>query len=258
VAVADFDADTDQDVAVTIELTDTVATLLGSQGGHVRPKSASPMQISLVPAFAQCTAPNRIHGPPSLGGGPNDASCAPPVQSSSFLTIGAPDANGAPLNSQASIRLNAIAGIAGPPDDSDIRFNISVTDVRCGTGVATCGAANAQSGADYTGELTPSATVRLTDTNNAVAAGGGTHRATLQDFVLSGSVQVPCTSTGSTSIGSSCAVSTTLDAVSPGAVLDGRRAVWQLGQVALLDGGADGEASTTPNSRFLVQGVFIP
>jgi hypothetical protein len=258
VAVGDFDADTDEDVAVTLELTDTVAMLLSSQLGHVRPKSASPLQLSLVPAFAQCTAPNRIHGPPSLSGGGNDASCAPPVRSSSFLTIGAPDANGAPLNSEARIRLSAIVGLAGPPDDSDIGFSISATDVRCGTGVATCGSANAQSGADYTGELTPSATIRLTDANNAVAAGGGTHRATVQDFVMSGSVQVPCTATGSTSIGSSCTLSTTLDAVSPGAVLDGKRGVWQVGQVALMDGGADGEASTTPNSRFLVQGVFIP
>jgi hypothetical protein len=46
--------------------------------------------------------------------------------------------------------------------------------------------------------------------------------------------------------------------VSPGAVLDGRRAVWQVGQVEVLDGGSDGEASTTPNTRFLVQGVFVP
>ena len=71
-------------------------------------------------------------------------------------------------------------------------------------------------------------------------------------------MQVPCTSTASTAIGATCAISTTLDALSPGAVLDGRRATWQLGQIELLDGGADGEASTTPNTRFAVQGIFVP
>jgi hypothetical protein len=69
---------------------------------------------------------------------------------------------------------------------------------------------------------------------------------------------VPCTATGSTSIGATCTLTTTLNAVSPGAVLDGKRANWQLGQIELLDGGSDGEATTTPNTRFLVQGVFVP
>jgi hypothetical protein len=198
-----------------------------------------------------------VHGPPALSTAASDGSCAPPAQTSSFLTIGAPDANGAALNSVGSVRLGAIAGAAGPPDDSDLAITVSVTDVRCRSGVSTCGAANSQSGADYTGELTPTASVRLTDGFNAVAAGGGTHRATLQDFPLAG-VQVPCTGTASTSIGASCTLATTLDAVSPGAVLDGKRGVWQLGQVEVLDGGADGEASSAPNSRFMVQGVFVP
>ena len=31
---------------------------------YVRPAGASPLRISLVPAFSACTAPNREHGPP--------------------------------------------------------------------------------------------------------------------------------------------------------------------------------------------------
>ena len=31
---------------------------------YVRPAGASPLRISLVPAFDECTAPNREHGPP--------------------------------------------------------------------------------------------------------------------------------------------------------------------------------------------------
>jgi len=80
----------------------------------------------------------------------------------------------------------------------------------------------------------------------------------MQDYLLGGSVQVPCAATASTAIGASCAISTTLDAISPGTVLDGKRAVWQLGQVEVLDGGSDGEATTTPNGRFAVQGLFVP
>ena len=36
------------------------------------------------------------------------------------------------------------------------------------------------------------------------------------------------------------------------------RAIWQLGQVQVLDGGADGVASTTPNTVFAEQGIFVP
>jgi hypothetical protein len=71
-------------------------------------------------------------------------------------------------------------------------------------------------------------------------------------------IQVPCTSTAALTVGSTCTLATTLNAVSPGLVLDGRRAIWQFGQIEVLDGGADGEASTTPNSRFMVQGILVP
>jgi hypothetical protein len=44
----------------------------------------------------------------------------------------------------------------------------------------------------------------------------------------------------------------------PGVVQAGNRAVWELGQVRVNDGGPDGTVSTTPNSLFAVQGIFIP
>jgi hypothetical protein len=45
----------------------------------------------------------------------------------------------------------------------------------------------------------------------------------------------------------------------PGSVLAGRRAVWELGQVKVDDGGADGNAATAgDNTPFAVQGVFVP
>jgi hypothetical protein len=45
----------------------------------------------------------------------------------------------------------------------------------------------------------------------------------------------------------------------PGAVLEGKRAIWQLDQVKVYDGGSDGLASTTAdNTLFMDQGIFVP
>jgi hypothetical protein len=54
-------------------------------------------------------------------------------------------------------------------------------------------------------------------------------------------------------------VATTVNAVVAGAVVGGRRTIWELGQVKLYDAGADGVASTTgDDTLFMVQGVFTP
>jgi hypothetical protein len=44
----------------------------------------------------------------------------------------------------------------------------------------------------------------------------------------------------------------------PGAITAGKRSVWELGQVQVFDGGADGDVTTADNSVFAVQGVFVP
>ena len=71
---------------------------------HVRPKGATPLRASLVPSFKACAAPNRTHGAPLAF-----PSCNPPVQTSNFLTIGSPDANGAGANSTGFILLKVKA-----------------------------------------------------------------------------------------------------------------------------------------------------
>jgi hypothetical protein len=48
------------------------------------------------------------------------------------------------------------------------------------------------------------------------------------------------------------------DAMVPEAVLEGRKAIWEIDSVQVLDGGADGIASTDPNDLFMVQGYFLP
>jgi hypothetical protein len=205
----------------------------------------------MVPAYNACAAPNRTHGPPLAF-----PSCNPPVQSSTSLTIGSPDANGAGANSVGFIKLAVKAGAAGLPEDSDVNISASATDIRCKAGVAACGAANAADGADYTGELEGTAQIRISDHWNAVAPGGGPDAATVIDIPFP--VVTPCVSTAATARGSDCAIVTSANAVVPGAVKDTKRAIVEVGQLQVFDGGTDGVAATDPNTLFEVQGIFIP
>jgi hypothetical protein len=218
---------------------------------HPRPKGATPLRVPLVPAFNACTAPNRTHGPPLAF-----PSCNPPVQSSSAITVGSPDANGAAANAEGFVTLGVVVGAPGPPDDSDVLIKSSGSDVRCKGGTAACGSANAAGGADYTGELQGNATIRITDHFNAIAAGGGTDPATVVDIPFP--VNATCAATASTSIGGLCTANTSANATVPGAVKDGKRAIVEIGQITITDGGPDGLVGTSPNTLFATQGIFIP
>jgi hypothetical protein len=204
-----------------------------------------------VPAYNACAAPNRTHGPPLAF-----PSCNPPVQTSGSLTIGSPDANGAGANSVGFIKITVKAGQPGLPEDSDVLLVASATDIRCKAGVAACGSANAADGADYTGEVEGTAQIRISDHWNAVAPGGGPDAATVIDIPFP--VVTGCTATASTGIGSTCAITTSANAVVPGAVKDTKRGVVGIGQIQVFDGGADGVAATDPNTLFSTQGIFIP
>jgi hypothetical protein len=195
---------------------------------YPRPRGATPTQIALVPAYAQCTSPNRTHGSPLSSG-----SCAPPTQTSSQLTTGTPDANGQHVNMYTQIKYVALPG--------DLGVTAIITDIR-----------NKSDLSDYTGELSLAPGLRITDKNNTGATSG-----TVEDTTLP--VTIPCTATTDTTVGSTCSLSTTVNSVYPGAVVAGKRAIWQLGPVKVYDGGSDGLASTTAdNTLFLDQGVFVP
>jgi hypothetical protein len=204
--------------------------------GYVRPKSAGPFRASLVPAFNQCTGPgNRTHGPPS-----SFASCNPPVQTSGFLTVGEPTVNGAAANSVSYMRLDPVIGNpATPADEADVRIRVSATDIRK-TDLT-----------DYTGQLKTNTSLRIIDRDNGPSEVGVT-----VDIPLS--YTVPCTATGSTTIGSTCSLDTTADAITPNTVKETKRTVWQMGETDVFDGGSDGVASTNPNTLFLRQGYFVP
>ena len=81
-----------------------------SNDAYARPTGASPLRVSLVPAYEPCTSPNREHGPPLA-----HPACARPAQSSQHVTVGTPDANGRPA---ASVGSGPLRGPAGDPDDA--------------------------------------------------------------------------------------------------------------------------------------------
>ncbi len=208
---------------------------------YPRPKGATPTQVSLVPAYATCTAPNRTHGP-SLAFG----SCNPPVQTSDELTVGTADANAKPTKSRGLVRYTALLGNpAAPPDEGDLRITFELADVyEQGTL------------ADYAGEVRVRSPVRITDKLNTPHP-GGPGAATVTDITFGATVA--CAPTADTTEGASCNLTTTADSLVPGTITEGRRSIWALGAAQVDDGGADGDADTpADNTLFMTQGLFVP
>src|SRR4029453_17779722 len=183
-------------------------------------------------------SPNRTHGAPLAF-----PSCNPPTQSSGFLTVGSPDANGVGANSTGFALFKAIPGnSATPADEADVQVQVSILDVR-----------NKAGRADYTGQVELDSPVQITDRLNGTS---GSQPATGQPIQFP--VTVGCAAPISTTVGSTCSATTTFDAVVPGSVPEGKRSIWDVGQVVVNDGGSDGLVSTGPNPVFERQGVFIP
>jgi hypothetical protein len=214
--------------------------------GFPRPKGATPLRASLVPAYNACTSPNRTHGTPLAFD-----SCSPPVRSSGPLTIGSSDANGFAANSVAFVRYAVLSGDpSSPPDDADVSISVGITDVR-----------NHPSGSDYSGRLLVIAPLKITDNANAAEMPEpGTTQ--VQPFQF----PVQCAVTVDATRGAECNLTTTYDALIPGAVTERQRAIWALDQVQVKDAGPNGTgyASCPPTcgdgdeTVFLRQGIFIP
>jgi subtilisin family serine protease len=206
--------------------------------GYARAKAATPLQLPLVPAYQPCSTPNRAHQAPLTMG-----SCNPPAQESGFLTAGTGDANGQASNSVGSVRYAAQAGNPSTPaNEADVSLVFSLTDVRRRSDLS-----------DYTGQVKVDSAVRITDRLNGSSQ---SQPATTVDLGFPMAVQ--CAATADTAIGATCAASTTFNAIVPGAIVEGKRAIWQMGQVAVHDGGADNLAATAPNTIFARQGIFVP
>jgi Tol biopolymer transport system component len=198
---------------------------------YPRPKGATPFLTYLVPAYAQCTTPNREHGP-SLSFG----SCNPPTQTSQALTIGSADSNGKPTKSISSVRFETVVGNPSTPgDQADVAITAQITDVYTQAGLA-----------DYAGSVTVKTPLRITDKLNTPHP-GGPGAGTVSDIPYG--FTVPCAETADTTIGGACLLSTSADALAPGAVTEGRRAIWGLGAVEVYDAN---------DALFMKQGIFVP
>jgi hypothetical protein len=135
-----------------------------------------------------------------------------------------------------------------------------LSDVRCkaGTASSVCNSPNANDGPDYSGELQSNATIRITDHLNGPHAD---EAATVVDVPFP--VNVPCANTSSdNTIGGSCIFDTSMPGVQPLIPVpqNGQpmRAVVELAQLVISDGGQDGLVSTQGNTPFAIQGFFIP
>ncbi len=210
---------------------------------YARPRGATPIRVSLTPAYKQCTAPNTTHKAPF-----NFGSCMPPQPTSNFLTVGTPDFNGQGAQSVGSVLFSAI-GVGTPSED--LAINVSMTDVRC---VGTTGGCNNGPLSAYLGDLQLQTTFRLTDKSNN--PGGVNGSGTEADLTLV--PRVPCAPAGA-GVGSTCSLSYTIDSVLPSGVVAGQRAIWQLnGDVRLYDGGSTGLSTASDHTLFAVGGVFLP
>jgi hypothetical protein len=222
----------------------------GSRDGYARPRAATPMTVRFVPAFNQCNSPGQLqngsHGAPLAV-----PSCGPAQQASAHVTVGTSENGAGP---QFTGRLtaktfcnppapNATLPCTDPGDQTDVKLEALFTDIRSTTTLT-----------DYLGELQVNLPLRITDRLNGAAA---VQPATAADSSLA--FAVPCSGDLDTAVGSTCGVSTTAEAITPGIATEGKRAVWELGQVKVYDGGTDGDAETTgDNTLFAVQGLFAP
>jgi hypothetical protein len=231
---------------------------------HTHPANlgAKKLTFTVVPAFKQCATPNTTHGTP-LGA----PSCSPPVAVSTNLTTGELVTN--QFKGTSSFLIEVVCLPSGTPpcagqagDQEDVKLVASATDIRCKAGISDATKCPNENGTpagkrdnDYTGQVQGTAQIRITDTFNG--GPGFTTHATVTDlpFPVTGT----CAGTpGDATRGSTCSVNTTADAVVPNVVKEQKKAVVEIGQIHVNDGGADGVVATAPNLLFAVQGIYIP
>jgi WD40 repeat protein len=220
--------------------------------GYPRPKGATPIQASLAIAYRACFAPDREHGAPLTG-----PSCSGPVPASDYLTVGTLDSNGEPAKFIGLVSLDVRLGAPTTPlNEADVRLTATLTDVRCQATSTPCpgGALS-----DYAGSLGATFDVRMTDRFNT---GPRPQPATATDIPPSTTPlrpAIPCTPTADSTVGSTCELTTTFNALLPSSVRERKRAIWELGRIEVSDGGEDGRGATIDdNMPFAREGIFVP
>ena len=198
------------DTTESLMSTDTDATqdiYAADVSGYPRPEGRdADADVRSFPRYRQCTTPNRTHGPPLAS-----PSCTAPVLESSQLTVGSPDANGQAANASAFCSYEVVVGLPGGADDSDVTFTVSFTDVRVQGSLA-----------DYTGQLQARPKIRITDRLNGPAAN---EPATGTEVELPGDGPLRRDGRRRRS-GRRARSRPRFDAVTPGAVPEGKRSIW--------------------------------
>jgi hypothetical protein len=221
------------------------------------PIGASPFRASLVPAFTPCTGgANASHQAPLTG-----RACSPPAPASAAVAVG-------PQSLGFERLLVLSTGQCAPFDPTrcapDMTIRVQITDVRSasptGADYDPAGATDLTAVAtlpDYNAAATTGKGAQVTDKDNKADSGTLYNKAATV-VPLSFPVPVGCTATASTSIGSTCNAQTTMNSLVPGSALAGKRAIWELGQLQVLDRGANGTPGDADDKVFEVEGIFVP
>jgi hypothetical protein len=261
---------------VVVALLSGPATMLVIAGvafaTHVHPANggAKRLSVSLVPAFKACTsATTGTHGSPLVG--PSCATTSTSAESATLTT-----GTGTTFKGSGSFLFEVFCtdGSALPcpaaGNQEDVKVIASLTDVRCKASIAgnatLCPSANSAGGKDYAGQIQSNAILRITDHFNTSSTGTcmstTTCSATVVDLPFP--VRGTCAATPSdATIGGACNINTTMEAqVPPGCacqlIAEGRKQNIEVGQVIVSDGGTDGLVTTTPNTVYARQGIYIP
>ena len=177
-------------------------------GGHVGLRAAEGGDAvgRAAGALLPCITTNRAHAPCST-----IASCNPPVQETTRLQVGTPDANQAPVKSVSTVKfVTEIGNPSTPADEADVAIVADVNDVYTKP-------PNTARWSTTPGEVGVRVDLQLTDkSNGSVPQDPGTVTNFLAGFT------VPCAATADTTAGASCVLSTTADTLVPGMVKEGR------------------------------------
>jgi hypothetical protein len=216
------------------------------------PQSADNIDVRFVPNYREtidamrCEQQGRYpgtHGAPDLtpaSPGP-DLSCSPPAY--------VPGTN-ARIAAATWGGLSVIPGDANPltGDQADVSIQVHATDVRD------------DNGNEYTDAVGLVEKMRISDESNCTPGPGcpGTYQesGTLIDFHLP--AQFFCVGTADPNVGATCSLNTTVDAVAPGVINEGKNMVLQVFRLRLSDSGQNGVIGDSDDREFAMQGVFVP
>jgi hypothetical protein len=239
---------------------------------HARPGSGTPDRVPLVSSYKACAAPNSSHVLPLPL-----PSCNPPVLNSDLLTV----RNVGSASGFIKLRVFCVPPETTPPctpgdgqEEEDIALDSFGSDVQCRTAGPSC----TGPGADYTGGLLGTSSIRITDHSggtpalacaNATGAPPCTPVTTIDtDFSVPSNGAVdpsPCVATGGAA-GSNCNFSSTINSQVPGAVKEQQAGTVSIFGFKIKDLGPDGSlggacppvCGTGDEKTFTEQGLFLP